>query len=299
MEREIRNVRTTRLNKGSSFETALKAWNSVSADTQDRLLQAAEATIPDIFELEPLILESNDNNDILELYIQTDDKGIVGDVRDVILERKELRWEIGFSLKHNHFAVKHSRLAKSLDFAEQWFGCKCSNEYWNEVTPIFNRLEQEKKKKTLWRDIPSKEKEVYVPILRAFINELRRCYQKDPTIASKMVEYLLGKFDFYKTIALDDQQITQLLVFNLRGTLNRAGRSKPKRIAERMHLPKRIVCLDFKPKSQTTVELYMDEGWQFNFRIHNASTVVEPSLKFDIQLVGNPTSFLVINCIWK
>ena len=43
----------------------------------------------------------------------------------------------------------------------------------------------------------------------------------------------------------------------------------------------------------------MDEGWQFTFRIHNASTLVEPSLKFDIQIVGMPTAIITINCIWE
>ena len=42
----------------------------------------------------------------------------------------------------------------------------------------------------------------------------------------------------------------------------------------------------------------MDGGWQFSFRIHNASTIVEPSLKFDIQFVGEPTSVSVIRCKW-
>ncbi len=34
--------------------------------------------------------------------------------------------------------------------------------------------------------------------------------------------------------------------------------------------------------------MVLDEGWQISFRIHNASTLIEPSLKFDIQLIGNP-----------
>ena len=64
-------------------------------------------------------------------------------------------------------------------------------------------------------------------------------------------------------------------------------------------LPTRIVHIDFVPDSNNTVEVYMDGGWQFTFRIHNAATYVEPSLKFDIQMVGMPTAILTINCIWK
>ena len=62
---------------------------------------------------------------------------------------------------------------------------------------------------------------------------------------------------------------------------------------------KHIVNLDFKPGSTNTVELYMDGGWQFSFRIHNAATKVETSLKFDIQIVGMPTTIISIDCRWN
>lgn len=41
--------------------------------------------------------------------------------------------------------------------------------------------------------------------------------------------------------------------------------------------------------------MYLDNGWQFSFRIHNASTKVETSLKFDIQIIGMPASIITIN----
>ena len=62
---------------------------------------------------------------------------------------------------------------------------------------------------------------------------------------------------------------------------------------------KSIVSLDFVPNKANTVELYMDGGWQFSFRIHNAEKKVVPSLKFDIQIVGMPTTIITINCLWK
>lgn len=54
-----------------------------------------------------------------------------------------------------------------------------------------------------------------------------------------------------------------------------------------------------KPKSNNTLELYLNNGWQFSFRIHNASTLIEPSLKFDVQIMGMPTNIIVINCQWN
>lgn len=100
-----------------------------------------------------------------------------------------------------------------------------------------------------------------------------------------MIEYLLGESDFYKVIEIDSKRITQIQSYNLRGILNKQGNSRKRSIELLISaLPTRIISLEYKPGSKNTLELYLDGGWQFSFRIHNASTKVEPSLKFDIQL---------------
>ena len=63
-------------------------------------------------------------------------------------------------------------------------------------------------------------------------------------------------------------------------------------------LPSSILATRFKPGSKTTVEIYMDNGWAFSLRIHNASSGVEPSLKFDVQFISTPASVLHIECKW-
>ena len=115
-----------------------------------------------------------------------------------------------------------------------------------------------------------------------------------------MVEYLLGTHDFYKVISVDRKKVTQVQPYNLHGALNKSGeKQKPKIAVPVINLPTRIVSAEFKPKSRTTVELYFDEGWQFSFRIHNADSPVETSLKFDIQAKGMPATILVLDCIWN
>ena len=257
------------------------------------------AGVNTIFDLEPLILD--DGNDELELKIQSDDKGKEGDVRDVLIIRRRIEWEIGLSVKHNHFAVKHSRLSKKLDFGDKWYGIPCSETYWNDIKPIFDYLDKEKEKGSKWKDLSNKEEDVYIPLLNAFKNELiRQNKLEERNIPKVMVEYLLGKFDFYKLISIDNKKTTQLQSYNLRGQLNKQGISrKRKRELPIPLLPTRIVALEFKPGSKNTLELYMDGGWQFSFRIHNASSKVEASLKFDIQIIGMPITIISIDCKWK
>ena len=295
---EINKIRSAEIIKNSAYEAATRAWNSISERFKYILQQSAVAAVSTIFDMEPMLLEAG--SDLLALKIQTDNEGKAGDVRDIIIAREDIRWEIGLSIKHNHFAVKHSRLAKTLDFGAKWFGIPCSKQYWNSIEPIFNYLSEQKAGNKNWNELPTKDKDVYVPLLKAFIAEVLRSNENDSAVPQKMVEYLLGEFDFYKIISIDSKRITQIQTYNLHGTLNKSSRATaPKIEVPHALLPTRIVSLDFKPNSTNTVELYMDGGWQFSFRIHNASTKVETSLKFDIQIVGMPTTIISINCKWN
>ena len=149
--------------------------------------------------------------------------------------------------------------------------------------------------------MPNKEDDVYIPLLNAFKDELERqnnMFGQD--IPRLMIEYLLGEFDFYKVIGIDSKRITQIQSYNLRGTLNKQGNNRKRSMELPISaLPTRIVSLEYKPNSKNTLELYLDGGWQFSFRIHNASTKVESSLKFDIQIIGMPTSIISIDCKWR
>lgn len=295
---EISKVRSVKVEMNSSYYAAERAWNTLSESEKTMYKISSLTGVNTLFELEPLILD--DGNDELELKIQSDEHGERGDVRDVLIIRRGIEWEIGLSVKHNHFAVKHSRLSKKIDFGKKWYGIACSNQYWLDIKPIFDYLDEEKKKGTKWRDLLSKEDGVYVPLLNAFKEELERqnlLFNKE--IPRLMVEYLLGEFDFYKVIGIDNKEITRIQSFNLRGTLNKQGKHHKRNIELPLSsLPTRIVSLDYKPGSKNTLELYLDGGWQFSFRIHNASTKVEPSLKFDIQIIGMPVTIISIDCKW-
>ena len=295
---EISKIRKAEIVRNSSLEAARNAWDNMGKSMQNILTISARSFVPEIFDLEPLILE--DDGDIVELLIQKDQNGEDGDVRDILIVRSGIEWEIGLSMKHNHFAVKHSRLSHKIDFGKKWYGIPCSNYYWQSILPIFTYLQNQKNKRKAWFELIEKSEKVYKPLLNAFMQELRDTYVNHKELPQKMVEYLLGEFDFYKVVSVDNQRVTQINTFNLHGTLNKNGkRNKAKSSIPRVLLPTRIVSLDFKPGSDNTIELYMDGGWQFSFRIHNASAMVESSLKFDIQIIGMPTTIVTINCRWK
>ncbi len=298
LSEEIKRFRDVDIEQNSAYHAARRAWSTISIASQEILRGSAKATVATVFDMEPTIIDQN--GDVLLLQIQPDQKGKDGDVRDIVITRKDLEWEIGLSIKHNHFAVKHNRLAKNLDFGAKWYAIPCSKSYWESVTPIFQRLEQEQQLAHVWRDLKDKDTNVYIPLLNAFMKEVKNSNAIDPAVPKKMVEYLLGEFDFYKIISIDSKRLTQIQTYNMHGQLNHSTHKiAPKIFVPLAALPTRIVSMEFKPNSTTTVELYMDGGWQFSFRIHNASTIVEPSLKFDIQMIGMPTAIISIDCKWN
>lgn len=192
------------IEKNSSYYVVEKSWNTLSDVEKEKYTKSAITGINLITSLEPII---EDGNGVLNLKIQADNKGELGDVRDILIQRENINWEIGLSLKHNHFAVKHSRLSHKIDFSEKWFQLPSSQNYWDNIIPIFEKLEIYKKDKIKWRELSNKEDDIYYPILKSFIAEIKEKYDKyNSIVPQRMVEYLLGYFDFYKIISQDNKK---------------------------------------------------------------------------------------------
>ncbi len=129
---------------------------------------------------------------------------------------------------------------------------------------------------------------IYIPILKAFVKELKNLYQKDSIkVASNLVTYLVGNKDFYKVIK--SKNSVEIHAYNLNGTLNLPFKKiQPKYKIPKVPLPTKIIDIDFKAGSDTTAIVTMNNDWILSFRIHNASSKVESSLKFDINLLKSP-----------
>ncbi|MBN1970184.1 MAG: HaeIII family restriction endonuclease [Candidatus Delongbacteria bacterium] len=240
-----------------------------------------------LMDIEPRLSNDIDETDILQLETLSDDHGKAGDVRDILAIRVLQKWEIGVSAKNNHHAVKHSRLSHLIDFGEKWLGVKVSKEYFDTVTPIFKELEdlrKESKGEKKWSDLGDYHFSVYEPVLNAFIKELKKLNENNLEIPSKLVSYLIGNQDFYKVIK--SKNTVEIQAYNINGTLNMPFRNtEPKYKTPKVPLPTAITDISFKENSNTTVIVTMNNDWTLSFRIHNASSRVESSLKFDINLL--------------
>lgn len=281
------------------LNTAKKCFEDAGNKKQD-LIDAANAAVRVIDRLEPR-LKFKDNDTPLILSVQSDAAGIAGDVRDILCIRRDHHWEIGLSCKHNHHAVKHCRLSDKIDFGADWFGYSCSKTYFSEVIPKFTELRtlRDESKKTgvpaLWSDLNDKSGCYYKPILQSFMDELTRLSEMYSDIPEKLIRYLIGRFDFYKVITDDARRTTRIEAINIAGTLNEPSEGhKPITTVPLLKTPTKFYHIGFKEDkgitSKNTIHVVCDNGWEISMRLHNASSKIEPSLKFDVQLISFPST---------
>lgn len=289
-EEKLKNKTNIEVIKNSSFVIAKGCFENTTETEQADYLLSSSFAVNFMMDIEPRLSNDIGKDDILQLEILSDNFGKKGDVRDALAIRLLQKWEIGVSAKNNHKAVKHSRLSSNIDFGEKWLGTKVSKEYFDIVTPIFKNLENIRKESNAtkkWSEIGDYHSSVYVPVLNAFVKELKAIYEKDNTVASKLISYLVGNKDFYKIIK--SKNSVEIQAYNMNGTLNLPFKDiEPKYKTPKVPLPTRITNIDFKEDSEATIIVTMDNDWILSFRIHNASSRIESSLKFDINLLQSP-----------
>lgn len=300
----IENKENVNIVRNDALQIAYGFYQCMADEDRSILHVAASKASRLILKLEPnLWLDSSVEK--LDLQLQEDAAGQIGDVRDVLLTRSDNGWEIGVSCKHNHDAVKHSRLSQNIDFGDVWLNRPCSEEYFDDIRPIFTRLAELRKQGVLWNDVEDKIDGVYKPVLNAFVKELRLLDLKYPgEIPGSLVKYLIGKKDFYKIIARENERLTQIQAYNIYGTLNKSIKGfKAKTKLNKLPLPTKFFNISYKNNengslSDNTIEITFDKGWAVSMRIHSASSKVEASLKFDVQIIGYPRDLFNRDVEW-
>ena len=276
------------------YQNAKTCFEIQNEDSKAGFYTAAMKTIETMIAIEPGLTSPREKGDWLRIRLASDREGAFGDVRDVIFSRNynNKTWEMGISAKNNHDAVKHSRLSQTIDFGKEWMACPCSNGYFSEIKPIFEFLKELKNvnPKYRWEDLGSfKSEDIYMPLLKAFRKEMLNLTKSNTDATASLLQYLIGRKPFYKVIKEDRKNIVVVKAFNIGGLLNQTVNGcKPVIKTDTVKLPTRIIEFEFKDNSDTTLMMILDEGWQVSFRIHSASTLIETSLKFDINLIGNP-----------
>lgn len=270
---EIRRALEVRLYHNSSFLHAQRAYNCISPDIRIQHDKAAAAIGMWLKENEPLL------NHAYSVVIQPDQRGKFGDVRDIIIRTKE--GDIGLSIKNNNDTIKNMRLSGS-DFCYDWTGFQCSPDYSKAATPVFGNLRNKRIIGTQWKQMRDKKWKIYYPISAAVEKEIIYQHEKHGSeFAQALFRYLLGRYDYYKVIKRDGNwkrpPVVLVRAMNVYGNLGWGSKWTIPDVIESVHR------INYAAFSVSFVG-----GACLSFRLHNASTKVEPSLKFDIKFERLP-----------
>ena len=258
---------------GSAYRVAKRYFDGLDDSQRQERANASGTAVEFILSNEPRLKPGL----VARVVLQSDQAGIPGDVRDIVLETSRGDC-IGISAKVRNTAIRNSRLSPRIDFARRWLGAECSDAYRQETAQVWDYLQPLEDQKTRWSCIEDKADRVYMPLQRAFIREVERQFARNaPEKAATLMRYMLGTHDYYKVYKHNSTMSIES--FNMDATLS-WGKQVP--------IPAALVRIAMKPGSKTTSLMVLDQGWQLSFRLHSAESLVKRSLKFDVQVIGQP-----------
>ena len=261
---------------GEAQTAALNAYNSLTQNERTERDLAARAALQFISRRERRLATGN----VAEILMQPDSVARAGDVRDLVIKTRQGE-EIGFSAKNRSRTIRNPRISPTNCFGKNWYAVRHSKPYLKAIQKVWDYLAPMADENQRWPERDEKRNNIYLPTLSAFINETRHILAEDAqSRVRKMMSYMLGVADYYMIYKQNGDVAIQS--FNMNRTLS-WGNSMP--------MPTRLIEIDMRPNSWTTAIMVLDSGWQLSFRIHTADRLVKTSLKFDVRILGQPTSF--------
>ena len=193
----------------------------------------------------------------------------------VDIEVHTRRGVVGLSGKHNSDEVKAPRLSATNDWGKVWSGFPVSDRYWQDMAAPFAYLARAKQEGKTFPGLGARKDRVYLCVLCAFEDEVRRLEQEhDGQFVEALWRFVVGTHDHWKVECVEGHVLIQAV--NPNGGLPGAGWRAP-------------VKIEMQRDGNNVLMMRMDE-WLLKWRLHNASTRVEPSLKFSVTLEGMPAS---------
>lgn len=269
----------------AAYRNYIKYWED--SDEQAKYLRQARPAVrrialkePYIFEKSggPLVLKFNDQNRIM-----ADSFG------EILLERADIDWRIAFSLKKSANIIATTVLADrdsstnadhSLtvyneidDFGDRIFGVPCSNDYFNDINSILERISVHDR--ATWAEKMQDDEFAYTqliaPMLSAIGREIPRICQILPDAPQKMIDFFYGKIDYYYLNPIEPLKLTRIGAVNGHGGLGRIPHSRnhytPCVEDPTTLLDVRFANGEYGELSKDTIQFTFNGGWSICLKI--------------------------------
>ena len=198
-------------------------------------------------------------------------KGRGGDPTDIRIVTTT--GDVNVSAKKGNADIKHPRLSGSNDWGALWGGgCACTDRYWKDVRAAFEHLDDHAGQK--WSDLGNLKTCVYLGVICAFEDEFRRLAEEHGArFVRAFWSFLVGVEDYWRVSWYGDK--VEILATNPGGGLPGQPWDRP-------------AALDSIVRTGANTLRIQLGLWAFKLRLHSASTKVETSLKFAVQIAGLP-----------
>lgn len=277
-----------------SIDAGTQAWldskgithfRALSGKEQQSMTKAAEKLFETLVQIEPWV----DEGEVVIERVRS--KGGITDVRDILIKRVKngvLKKEIGVSLKSNHDALKHQRISPKIDVGQKWLGVASEKHQLERVKSIFKEFKKYCNENDVERyselEENTKDMLLYSPICQYVAGLFEEVFNgpNGREATQHFLRYLIGSEDFYKARANFKDRELIIDSFNIRGSLKKGKMLK---------MPQRCLDVEIQDSDRgypNKINVVLDNGWEINLRVHNASSRIETSLKWDSQLVGIP-----------
>lgn len=279
------------IEENDAYRDYMSAWEN--SDEKELLMRKVRPALAKFAKLEPYLHETDGNP--LRLRFNGPKRDLDKDsFAEVLLERKDLNWAIGVSIKNDAKVLTDMRIAdrnidlymnhtvntvnEIEDFGDKIFGVPCSNDYFDDVNEIMERIHAHDRER--WAELLLDDDFVYdtviTPVLRALSRELPKIMRNHPEAPMHFFDYFYGKYDYYYLNPIDELQITRMGAVNPRGGLGRIPGTDNHLVNEAVK-PTRLLDVRFATGShgeisRDTIQLTFDGGWVMNFTMFVSNT---------------------------
>ncbi|MBQ6456783.1 MAG: HaeIII family restriction endonuclease [Mogibacterium sp.] len=297
------------IEENDAYRAYMNAWES--SDKKDDLMRQVRPALAKFAQNEPYLHETGGAP--LRIRFNGPDRDLDKDsFAEVLLERSDLDWAIGVSIKNDAKVLTDMRITdrnvdvylgrnenvvnEIEDFGDRIFGVPCSNEYFDEVNAILEKIHAHDRER--WAELLMDDDFVYdtviTPMLSAFAREIPRICENHPEAPMHFFDYFYGKYDYYFLNPIEELEVTRMGAVNPRGGLGRVP-GNDNHLINVVAKPTKLLDVRFATGShgeisKDTIQLSFDGGWAMCFTILVANTA-EHGRSFNLGVYMPVTPF--------
>lgn len=256
-------------------------WANADDDQKSLGLRQARPAIDRIFRKEPFVFKNEGGPLVIKFNDET--RKMKDSFGELLLEREALKWRIAFSIKNDARIIASTAVAdrdtaeyqdhtvnvynEIDDFGDRIFGVPCSNEYFQDMNAILERISSHDKQS--WAEKLTDDSYAYdnliKPMLKAIGDEIIRICKDHPEAPERLIDFFYGKIDYYYLNPIAELELTRIGAINSHKGLGRIPNNS-NHYTQPVAFPTKLLDVRFAngkygELSKDTIQISFDGGW--------------------------------------